>query len=206
MKTWVKRLVIIFSVMVVSVCFSIMIDRAIYRYDGHYEMLFSGEPIFLDGSEVLYIEDCILEDNRLTITGGDPRFAVNGSGEEISTIQLTFSEPVPEDVGIQVFYEMAGEGMSEKNSRYATIEAGTTEERVRLPQAVYSVLRFDIEKDVCLQHIYAGTEEKQYMSYKPHVFRLFVFFCSVFIPVCIGVLKLIRRKDQKVIPEGGKKC
>ncbi len=206
MKTWVKRLVIIFSVMVVSVCFSIMIDRAIYRYDGHYEMLFSGEPIFLDGSEVLYIEDCILEDNRLTITGGDPRFAVNGSGEEISTIQLTFSEPVPEDVGIQVFYEMAGEGMSEKNSRYTTIEAGTTEERVRLPQAVYSVLRFDIEKDVCLQHIYAGTEEKQYMSYKPHVFRLFVFFCSVFIPVCIGVLKLIRRKDQKVIPEGGKKC
>lgn len=207
MKTWVKRLVIIISVMVVSVCCSILIDRAIYRYDGHYELLFSGDPVFLDGSEVLYIEDCILEDNRLTVTGGDPRFAVNGSGKEISTIQLTFSEPVPEDVGIQVFYEMAGEGMSEKNSRYTTIEAGTTEERVRLPQAVYSVLRFDIEKDVCLQHIYAGTEEKQYMPYKPHVFRLFVFFCSVFIPVCIGVLKLIRRRDLSVIPEGGKdKC
>ena len=207
MKTWVKRLVIIISVMVVSVCCSILIDRAIYRYDGHYELLFSGDPVFLDGSEVLYIEDCILEDNRLTVTGGDPRFAVNGSGKEISTIRLTFSEPVPEDVSIQVFFEMAGEGMSEKNSRYATIEAGTTEERIRVPQAIYSVFRFDIEKNVCLQSIYAGTEEKQYMPYKPHGFRLFVFFCVIFIPACICLFKLIRRRKLKVISEGGKdKC
>ncbi len=207
MKTWVKRLVVVISVMVVSVCCSILFDRTIYRYDGHYELLFSGDPVFQDGSEVLYAEDCMLENNMLTITGVDPRFAVNGSGKEVSTIRLTFSEPVSEDVNIQVFFEKAGEGMSEKNSRYTTIETGATEEKIYVPQAIYSVLRFDIEKTVCLKNIYVGTEEKIYMPYKPHGFRLFVFFCFTFLPLCVSVLKLIHRRDLKVMPEGGKeKC
>lgn len=190
-----KRGLLLAVALVLSAACAFAADMLVYKYSGHFNTVVDDYPILEDGSEAFDFVSCSITDMELTVDGVDPHFTVAALEEEISLVRIRFGEPVVRDTLLQLFYSLPGESFSEKNSVYRTIKTGAAEERITIPKASYSLLRFDFEENVRLEKISIGNETRDYSPYQPHAVRLAVFFLAFFIPLGTLVFKLMKKRE-----------
>ncbi len=190
-----KRVLLVLAVFIIAAVCSILADRIVFKNITLYDIGSEEVRIFTDGSEAYDLNSCALEDHVYTVTGADPHFTVFSNNAEFTRVRIVFREPPEQNIALQLFYAPVAEGFSEVNSVHRSVAAGLNEEIITLPQGAYTSLRFDFEQDVTLEGIYISNPQKtEARDYAPHPVRIPVFFCAVFIPLCVLVLKTTGKK------------
>ena len=197
MSLSIKRIILFVSALSVSLFCAFFADQIIHRIDAGNEKNKNRTAVFTDGSEAFGISGCEIENKKVIITGPDPQFVLPGPDQEISRIDLLFSEPVAVDTPLQVFYAAPGAPFSEENSVYARISSGSVEETLSIPLNVYSALRFDFEEAVSLKNIYVAEQAVTETMYHPDIIRMLVITVACLIPLSILAIQLTKKKAGK---------
>ena len=96
MSLSIKRIILFVSALSVSLFCAFFADQVIHRIDAGNEKNKNRTAVFTDGSEAFGISGCEIENKKVIITGPDPQFVLPGPDQEISRIDLLFSEqPIP---------------------------------------------------------------------------------------------------------------
>ena len=122
------------------------------------------------------------------VTGDDPKFFLNGIGQQAGGIELVFAKSGAEDIPVQVFYADSPDKIKEKNSFKTSIKLGETSCIVPVPIGNYNTIRLDIDGDFALSDINICTEE---MKITPYLSDDTIRNCAIYFPVVIISILLI---------------
>ena len=196
MKTamW-KKIVLLLAVLLFAAGCAYFVDRAAYQKFRSYDAVVPVNTVFQDDTDILYLNDCEVKNGVLTVTGGDPHFAVDAFGEEAPRLRIKFKHPLPQDTFLQIYMAPVGEDFSEENSVNRTIAAGEKETVFEIPQREHSAFRFDFGQDVNIDRIYTEKDQHFVLEDKPDFVRLVTVFSIIFIPLCVLILVYKRERQ-----------
>lgn len=190
-----KRIVPLLAVLLFAAGCAYLTDRAAYQKFQSYYAVVPVNTVFQDDTDILYLNDCEVRNSVLTVTGGDPHFVVDASGEEAYRLRIRFRLPLPQDTFLQLYMAPVGEDFSEENSASRTIPAGEKEAVFEIPQREYSAFRFDFGQDVSIDRIYTEKDQHFVLEEKPDIVRMVIIFSIIFIP--LGVLILVYKRERQ---------
>lgn len=185
--------------LVISAVCAFAADLMAFRNSDLPETIIENESaVFTDGHEAFGEYGCEIIEKKVHITGPDPQFVVNAVSDPVSVIRILFSEPVTQDIYLQIFYAPVGGGFSEGDSIRTVIPSGSEEAVLSIQENAYAMLRFDFEQDVSLYAIYSGKGiRREDYGYRPNALRLVLLFVEVFIPLCALIFFVSRKSKQK---------
>lgn len=190
-----KRIVLLLAVLLFAAGCAYFADRAAYQKFQSYEAAMPVSTVYSNDADIVRISDCEVKDGVYTVTGADPQFVVDASGQEILGIRIMFNLPLLQDTFLQIFLAPVGEGFSEENSVSRTIAAGEKEAEFLIPQREYSAFRFDFEQNVRIDRIYAEKNQHLVLEDKPDIVRMVTVFSIIFLPLCVLIL-IYKREEQ----------
>lgn len=102
---------------------------------------------------VVYIGGYDTDGNRFVPTNNDPQICFSVDVGKISCVIVDLSEPITENVNIQVYYAVENEELTEKNQVRFTAKAGADRVAIPLKKAEYRTIRLDFNGEFLLQDV-----------------------------------------------------
>ena len=140
---------------------------------------------------VLKIENCERTGNQFFTLHNDPQILVKPPKFKISSTMIEFAEPIPFDTSVQIYYAEKYQGLSEQKSIITTLQEGSSEIIIKLPSAVYTSLRYDIQiigVSYEIKGIYVSELKKDNSS----------IYITLIISICIFILWVIGIRTGKM--------
>lgn len=127
----------------------------------------------------------------LTATGGDPQiYFETGDITGLQSVFLSFNEPTPTDIDIQLFYAAVPGNYAEAQSVKAICPAGTTVYYMPIPMGNYSNIRLDLDfaGTVALQSVaFSASEPVRTVIPEPlNVLRIAIVTVGAFLLLCFN--------------------
>lgn len=122
----------------------------------------STESLTLNPDVQHYTSGYQIEGTTYTPVNDDPQLGFTFTDREIQTILIEFSQPLEQDIGIQVYYASNNENLTGENFIDATASAESKVAVVHIPGNLYTHIRLDINGAFHLDEIH--TSNKNIMS------------------------------------------
>ena len=138
---------------------------------------------------VLSVQNCEQTGNKYFTLHEDPQIYISPPKYKILSTMIEFTEPVPFDTSVQIYYAEKNNGLSEQNSIVTPLLEGSSEIIINLPPAIYTSLRYDIQI-VGVSYEIKGIYVLKYVNN--------TFFITLIISICIIVLWIIGIRTGKI--------
>lgn len=140
-----KNFKYIIYIFLITLFLSLFTEIIANKYmNNHVNNKFKGNVSNLSDQDFTYINQ-IKDNNSFTILNNDPNITYTfEQPKTIGNVMIYFSEPLKENMNIQIFYATEGEFFSGDNTKFVTVKAGTKQVNFSIPIKEYSYLRLDI--------------------------------------------------------------
>jgi len=94
---------------------------------------------------VLSVRNCERIENKYFTLHEDPQIYISPPKYKILSTMIEFTEPIPIDSSVKIYYAKKQENLSEENSVLKLVPKGSSEVIIDLPSDIFSTLRYDID-------------------------------------------------------------
>ncbi len=209
MKSTVKKCI---AVLIAALIIALVMEVVIHQTNPpliHYQ--FNGPVQSELHTEDLTFKNARLQDGVFSTTSEDPQyyanFAKNGQPRTISSVRISFSNPLAKSEHVQIFYPDELGRYSQYSSRLQHMQEGSTDVVVNIPAGIYPELRIDINQPFRLDSIQTSDTPADIVvlsSETWNIARLFGMFAILFILIFLLVYFNIFTKIKNRLYAAGK--
>jgi len=145
---------------------------------------------------VLHTDGYKITGDKYLATNKDPQIYILPPEQKLASTLIEFSEPIPVDAFIEIYYAVDNNDLAEKNSVKVSLSKGGSEITINLPPAIFTSLRYDInifDETFGIKGIYVSEKEvlNQNISVwagNKNVFFVISILCLVIILWSLGII------------------
>lgn len=201
--TWMKRILIILAALLFSAACAFGLDVLLYNNEEHTKSVYEGTPLLFEQRDAISTVNCTLEYNdafmdcTLTVTGEDPQIYLPAGESPVSSLDLSFGQPMEYDTQIQLFWPDETGGLSEALSFVGVIPAEAEHYTISLPESTYPFLRMDMDGDALLTGIQVGYTRTETVPYSPTWGSVILYTVTLWVLSSLLLLWLAKKKRLK---------
>lgn len=201
--TWTKRILIILAALVFSAACAFGLDVLLYNNEEHTKSVYEGTPLLFEQRDAISTVNCALEYNdafmdcTLTVTGEDPQIYLPAGENPVSSLDLSFGQPMEYDTQVQLYWPDEAGSLSEALSFVGVIPAEAEHYTISMPEGTYPFLRMDMDGDALLTGIQVGYSRTEAVPYSPSWGSVILYAVTLWVLSSLLLLWLAKKKRMK---------